>query len=554
MGGRNLLEREKYQALFLRLITYVTILVPVGVVLYAELAEIMLVPRSEWYNSQLTLVFCLLFLSTSIAQYINLKKRFMRSSSPFSQLFLAHIIAALTIIFISGVLSPISILWIMLISITHLYYGRIGMTWTASALVLTALVYILTLPAVSPRIYVISAMYILAIIGTGMFVARMRSVQSSEHNDLVRSQNREKQQHTQLLTLINSVDQAIISLDAQGVVQTYNAATLNLLDTNESLTGKKIDTIFHVHTTDDTPIKLLDKLKTSDRMTEDDTLSHTFVDGESIRLGVTWTAIKNPIITSQVDGYIVVIRDITKAKSLAEERDEFISVVSHELRTPITITEGTLSNVQLFLERGADPKKLVSSVKDAHDQIIYLAKMVNDLSTLSRADRGVGDNKERIDVTQLAQEMYNEYAPKAQKKGLVFNLDASGRLGSVMVSRLYLEEILQNFITNAIKYTPQGSVTLTIRRADKHIEFSVKDTGIGIAKNEHKKVFNKFYRSEDYRTRETSGTGLGLYVVQKLAKKIETEIHLTSRHNHGSTFSFSLPVYIQPLDETGQPK
>ena len=119
-----------------------------------------------------------------------------------------------------------------------------------------------------------------------------------------------------------------------------------------------------------------------------------------------------------------------------------------------------------------------------------------------------------------------------------------------MTSRLYLEEMLQNFITNAIKYTQAGSVTLTIKRTDNKIVFAVTDTGIGIAKNEQKKVYQKFYRSEDYRTRETSGTGLGLYVVQKLAKKMETEVELTSRLNHGSTFSFELPLHIKQLDET----
>jgi len=70
----------------------------------------------------------------------------------------------------------------------------------------------------------------------------------------------------------------------------------------------------------------------------------------------------------------------------------------------------------------------------------------------------------------------------------------------------------------------------------------VKDTGIGISKSDQQKIFQKFFRSEDYRTRETNGTGLGLYVARKLASKIGTKISFTSRLNHGSTFSFSLPV------------
>jgi len=104
-----------------------------------------------------------------------------------------------------------------------------------------------------------------------------------------------------------------------------------------------------------------------------------------------------------------------------------------------------------------------------------------------------------------------------------------------------LHELLQNFITNAIKYTKEGSITLEVARKKDTIHFAVKDTGIGISKSDQAKVFNKFYRSEDYRTRETGGTGLGLYVAVKLAKKLGTEIDLSSRLNHGSTFSFTLP-------------
>jgi signal transduction histidine kinase len=168
--------------------------------------------------------------------------------------------------------------------------------------------------------------------------------------------------------------------------------------------------------------------------------------------------------------------------------------------------------------------------------------MVNDLSTLSRAERGVADSAEEIDIRQLVTELYAEYAPQAEKKDLHFNLDAGAHLGKVAASRLYLQELLQNFITNSIKYTKEGSVTLEVTNQSGSVTFTVKDTGIGISKTVQAKIFNKFYRSEDYRTRETGGTGLGLYVATKLAKKLNTDIALHSRLNHGSSFSFTLPT------------
>ena len=118
----------------------------------------------------------------------------------------------------------------------------------------------------------------------------------------------------------------------------------------------------------------------------------------------------------------------------------------------------------------------------------------------------------------------------------------STKVGIITASRLYVEELLQNFITNAIKYTQSGSVTIIVKQTKGKVRFSVKDTGIGISRGDQVKVFAKFYRSEDYRIRETNGTGLGLYVSAKLAHKIGTQIELTSRLNHGSTFSFELPA------------
>jgi two-component system chemotaxis sensor kinase CheA len=186
-------------------------------------------------------------------------------------------------------------------------------------------------------------------------------------------------------------------------------------------------------------------------------------------------------------------------------------------------------------------------MKSAHDQVVFLSGMVNDLSTLSRAERGVADESEDIDVMELAHMLHNKYVDEARAKKLHLNLDTSPKLGTVHTSRLYLEELLQNIITNAIKYTKAGEVNIIIKQSGAEISFAVKDTGIGISRSDQTKVFNKFFRSEDYRTRESSGTGLGLYIVAKLAHKIGTKINLTSRLNFGSTFGFTLPV---KTDET----
>lgn len=343
----------------------------------------------------------------------------------------------------------------------------------------------------------------------------------------------------QLLAVLNSISVGILSVNSKGTIRLYNAALLNLLDTNDNLVGKKANDVFHLVNREKLPVILMDLVKKTYGVRNDETLLQ-YDDGDSVRLGI----LINPIRTAHndIDGYIFVVQDITKEKSLEEERDEFISVISHELRTPITITEGSISNAQLLLERGVEPNLLKKMFAEAHEQIVYLANMVNDLGTLSRAERGVGDTLEPIDIDALAHELFAKYAPRGEHKGLRFNLDIVGRIGIVQSSRLYLEEILQNLITNSIKYTQEGSVTLSVRKNEHGVLFAIKDTGIGISKTDQKRIFEKFYRSEDYRTRESSGTGLGLYVVQKLARKLDVDIEVDSHLNHGSTFRFVLPL------------
>jgi signal transduction histidine kinase len=189
-----------------------------------------------------------------------------------------------------------------------------------------------------------------------------------------------------------------------------------------------------------------------------------------------------------------------------------------------------------------DPAKLAAAAETAHEEIIYLAGVVNDLSTLSRAERGVADQAEPVDMDQLFHDLYTRFEPGATKKSLKLNLDIKGKLPIIEVSRLYMEEMIQNLTTNAIKYTKTGSVTLAAEVVKGGIKCSVIDTGIGISKSDQTHLGERFFRSEDYRTRETNGTGLGLYVVDKLAMKIGTRIKVESRLNHGSTFSLVVPL------------
>ncbi|MEO7904369.1 MAG: ATP-binding protein [Candidatus Saccharimonadales bacterium] len=459
------------------------------------------------------------------------------------QLVIYHCLAIIYVLFISGFMAPIVIAWVLLMLGSYSFFSRPGVYLSVLGLSLAAV-----LDSVvnfgDTNIAISNTVAAVTLLIVGLTAVTLGRSQESDSEALARSRAQEALQRDRMLTIVNNLADAVLSTDEAGVVRVYNASSLSLLDTNASLVGRHINDILELTDSEDESVDLYVQLRRSTSATTRDDLCMTIGD-DTLRLEVTYTPIRSSFSTSKQseseDGYIIIMRDITAAKSLEEERDEFISVVSHELRTPITIAEGTISNVMLMRERGdvAD-RILTDAIANAHDQVVYLSKMVNDLSTLSRAERGIADDHESIKVKQLCTDLFNEYEPEAKKHDLHFDLDIGNRLGSVSASPLYLKELLQNFITNSIKYTKEGRVTLHARRTNDIVTFSVSDTGIGMSKSDQTKIFKKFYRSEDYRTRETGGTGLGLYVAVKLARKMNTQIELESRLNHGSTFSFDM--------------
>lgn len=525
-----------------QIIRFAGLLVPVILLLYGALVQYGIVD-SQYYAGN-KIFFFIMTPWIAIACY-----QFLRTSSTrfdsFVRLLIYHVLSGCYILFVSGFTTPFVAAWALLFLASYAYFAGTGLRLSIISFVIITSADILLHGYNSATLLgdMITAIVVLVI---GLSAVSISHVQEVDGAELLRSRALETLQRDRILTIVNNLADAILSTDKNGIIQVYNAASLNLLDTNKSLNGLRLNEVLTLHDKDNAIVNLYDDLQKTHGVVVRDDLTMQLED-EIIRLEITYSPIRSNYSRSKKreaqDGYIIILRDVTKAKSLEEERDEFISVVSHELRTPITIAEGTISNVQVMMDRPNIAESILKQgIATAHDQVIFLAKMVNDLSTLSRAERGVADAAETIEVRALIDDLYKEYAPQAEAKKLHFNLDLDTHLGEIEASRLYLHELLQNFITNALKYTKEGSITLEVARKKDTIHFAVKDTGIGISKSDQAKVFNKFYRSEDYRTRETGGTGLGLYVAAKLSKKLGTTIELSSRLNHGSTFSFTLPA------------
>lgn len=224
-------------------------------------------------------------------------------------------------------------------------------------------------------------------------------------------------------------------------------------------------------------------------------------------------------------------------------KSEFLANMSHELRTPL--------NSILLLSR------LLSENHEANlsaDQIEYakviqnsgngLLTLIDEILDLSKIESGKMDlEKADVPVTEVVKELKALFEPVAQDKGILFEATvAPGADSLIETDKLRLEQILRNLISNALKFTKKGSVSLSVTRQDGIISFAVKDTGIGIPKEKQQSIFEAFQQADGSTRRKYGGTGLGLSISRELAKLLGGEIHLESEEGVGSTFTLNLPV------------
>ncbi len=496
------------------------------------------------------IVLCMLVFMTiyNLLRYIPKLIRTDFFGSRVNSLGVDHLFILAIIALSGGLASPYYPMLYLLIVSTIASYGIAGFAFSLSSQVIITLILLkvqLPVAPTAPEFQFIIKLVILIIFS----LVAEQSVRSRDEEYLLegRFTHRIENERQRLLSLINSLSEAVLAIDQTGKVYLYNASALELLNTNRDINGDAISDLLPLRDAHNQPVSILPTATTDVSHTiHRQDLRYEASDGSDIILDFTITPVYQfGYRTNTAGGYIAVFSDITKQKSLDEERDEFISVTSHELRTPLAIAEANLSTALLPHYAKIEPKaKLL--VEQAHQNIVFLSQLIEDLATLSRAERGdLKLHLELVDVKTFAHELVRDYRPQAEAKHLGLSLVMPPRPGSVLTSPHELREILQNFLTNAIKYTTTGHITLQIEATGNGTEFSVKDTGIGVSASDKTKIFGKFYRSEDYRIRQTGGTGLGLYITHKLAEKLGATITFASKLNHGSTFRVLVPLHSE---------
>lgn len=232
-----------------------------------------------------------------------------------------------------------------------------------------------------------------------------------------------------------------------------------------------------------------------------------------------------------------------KLKALDAQKNEFISMAAHELRAPMTAIKGYVSMV-MEGDTGDIPEKARGFLADASNITDRLVRLVNNMLNVSRIEEGRMVYQVEVEnLSQVARAVFSQFVPEAQRKGLKYDLHIPNELRDrVKVDPDRIQEVLGNFLSNAIKYTDSGSVSLHLSQPSTSIvRCEVIDTGPGISKEEQDKLFQKFYRVES-NVGKTTGTGLGLYISRLLIEKFDGKIGIKSELGKGSNFWFELPL------------
>lgn len=236
--------------------------------------------------------------------------------------------------------------------------------------------------------------------------------------------------------------------------------------------------------------------------------------------------------------FFVVVRDVTELRRLERARRDFVANVSHEFRTPMaTIRAMVETIIDTQEERSAETERYLSKVVS---EVERLTNISNDLLTLAAAE-STTSTPEALDIAEMVSSCVQQVKPRAVKKGLTIAIGSTGP-ALVCANASQVTQVVLNLLDNAVNYTTEGGITVTIEPGDTHTTVKVTDTGIGVASEHVGRLFERFYRVDKARSRESGGTGLGLSIVRHLVESNGGRVGVESQLNQGSTFWFTLPT------------
>lgn len=232
--------------------------------------------------------------------------------------------------------------------------------------------------------------------------------------------------------------------------------------------------------------------------------------------------------------YLLLIKDVTQLRGLEEMKYQFVSNVSHELKTPLTSIQGFVETLQ----SGAIENKEVAyhflNIIEIETKRLY--RLIQDILLLSEIESMDKQQYEDVNVASVIENSMNLLQEQADKKAVKMIFNQENALVIKNMSEDHLAQMIMNLLGNAVRYTDNGSIIITTEENSKHQIITIRDSGIGIPKESIPRIFERFYRVDKGRSRQSGGTGLGLSIVKHIAKLYEIKIEVSSELGEGTCF------------------
>lgn len=384
-----------------------------------------------------------------------------------------------------------------------------------------------------------------------------RKASASQTKILVANLHDEKQKFE---LIVNAIEDGVVLINSDQVIQLFNPGA-------GSITGWNPDEARGLNAT--AVLKLVDS-KNQSYKDDVNPLVTVFTQGQNIRdntaLLITKSGKQIPISLNvsplwdanrQVTGAVGVFRDVAEERAEEQRRADFISTASHEMRTPVAAIEGYLA-LALNTKVTTIDNRARDYLEKAHTSTQHLGQLFQDLLTSAKAEDGrLTSHPVVVEMGAFLEQLSNDLKFAAEKKGLFAefvlgsskSIDASQSTTAKVVRPLYyvfvdpdrLREVITNLFDNAVKYTPEGKVSLGLTGDPQIVQMYVRDTGPGIPDEDLAHLFQKFYRVDNSATRTIGGTGLGLFICRKIVELYAGRIWVESELDKGSSFFINFP-------------
>ncbi len=365
---------------------------------------------------------------------------------------------------------------------------------------------------------------------------------SQSYNEAIHQINtvtgRLQKEHQELATLVESMNEGVLAVDADERIRQINSAAYRMLPIQSSFPaeGRSVQSIVRHRALQNLVTDVLHRGETRQMdITVYGETEHCFqANGTPL-----------PAESDQPDkrGALVVLNDITNLKQLENVRRDFVANVSHELRTPLTSIKGYIETViDTALDKPEQAQRFLQTAVDHTDR---LDNLINDLLLLARIENVEADTAQteltRTSLTEICDQVHQSHASLAEEKGIDLTVSCDRALEATINPGL-IEQAIGNLVSNALTYgTDGGSVKLVCERRQQEIEIRVEDTGPGIEYTHLPYLFQRFYRVDKARSRQTGGTGLGLAIVKHIAQMHGGSVDVESTPGAGSVFSLHIP-------------